>query len=413
MVLDSSRRRLLAAAGLSAVGGLSTLVGIGSIETWTPEPGTWPLDRYGLRNSAANRSGTPPTDPTVAWRATPVAQVESIVVGPELLFVGGPYDGGRPGIAALRRRDGSVVWTADTGGSSLALRNGTLYAGAWWDSNPALVALDVSSGEVRWRVDGKIAGILVADDTVFAGAEYELKALDSESGRVRWTKDGGRFSTPAVASGSLFGSVGDVRRFRSRRVSDVATLGPPPTEWRSDIYLDGTPPVVAEGRVVVGTGFQFHSDTPGVVGLNAATGEREWTAFSPSDYDHVIAVELLTVLDDTVFFSFQHEGEWDREYALVACSLTDGEELWRHESSNWVSAVAAAGDTVFAGTGGDLDGSSKKSNRLFAFAPDGTRRWSVELEGGVGGFAAVDDTVFVGTADYDKSGRSGVGTALR
>lgn len=98
-----------------------------------PTGDTWPLDRYGLANTAGNTAVTSPTDPTISWEtATGTgANAASIVIGPDMVYVGGNA------VAALDRHDGTVRWTRD-------LREYTLGWGA------IRCVSDRSTGMVRW-----------------------------------------------------------------------------------------------------------------------------------------------------------------------------------------------------------------------------------------------------------------------
>jgi len=416
MPSDRSRRHLLASGvGVAALGGASTLVGIGSIETGTPSFGTWPHDRYDLRNRAANRHAEPPTDPAVAWRARPVEKVDSIVVGPERVYVGGEIHAGGQGVAALDPEEGRVEWTASVGGATLALHRGTLYAGARFGNSTELTALDTATGERRWRSSvGDIESIAVADGTVFVGGPPDFTAVDADSGRVRWTGDGGHETYPAVADGSLFTTASDVRRYRPRRVSDVLTAGPPPKNWQAEAGGETFHPVVAEGRVLVGSRSFLRAPEEGALSsFDAASGERRWSAVDVTDDEAPVVVGSPAVRGRQCFSSLRL-GQGSRRYhAVVAHSRSDGTERWRVETGDWVSTVAVGGETVLAGTAADPDTPGEGKNRLLGFALDGRERWSFDAGGAVRAVASVGQTVFVGTENAPESGRNGVLYALR
>ncbi|WP_128478811.1 outer membrane protein assembly factor BamB family protein [Halorussus pelagicus] len=413
---DLSRRQLLASGvGVAALGGASTRVDIGSIESWTPSRGTWSHDHYDLRNRAANPHAEPPTDPEVAWRARPVEKVQSIVVGPERVYVGGEIHAGGQGVAALDREQGRVEWTASVGGATLALRRGTLYAGDSRGKSIGLTALDAVTGERRWRSSvGDVKSVAVADGTVFAGGNPDLAALDADSGRVRWTGDGSHETYPAIAEGSLFTTAYDVRRYRPRRVSDVLTGGPPPKDWQGEAGERTFRPVVAEGRVLVGSGNFFYEPEGGALSaFDVASGERQWTAVEVPDAESLVVVGSPAVRNGRCFSSLRRGEDSERYHAVVAHSLSDGTERWRVETGDWVSAVAVGDETVLVGTSGDDDTPGEARNRLLGFTLDGRERWSFDAGSAVRSVAAVGGTVFVGTENVPENGRNGVLYALR
>ena len=416
MPSDCSRRHLLASGvGVAALGGVSTLVGIGSIETGRPSFGMWPYDRYDLRNRAANRHAKPPTGPAVAWRARPVEKPECVVVGLDRVYVGGEIHAGGQGVAALDPEEGRVEWTASVGGGTLALHRDTLYAGARFGNSTGLTALDAATGERRWRSSvGDIESVAVADGTVFVGASPDFTALDADSGRVRWTGDGGHGTHPAVADGSLFTTAYDVRRYRPRRVSDVLTGGPPPTDWQAEAGGETFHPVVAEGRVFVGSRNFFHEPAGGALSaFDVSSGERRWTAVEVPDAESLVAVGSPAVRGRQCFSSLRRGQDSERYHAVVAHSLSDGTERWRFETGDWVSTVAVGGETVLVGTSADPDTPGEARNRLLAFALDGRERWSFDAGGAVRGVASVGQTVFVATENVPESGRNGALYALR
>ena len=414
MVPELTRRRLLAGGvGLGAAGlaGATTRIDVGSLEVWTPSVDTWPHDRYDLRNANANPHASPPADPTVAWRARPVENVQSVVVDPERVYVGGEIDEGGPGIAALDRTDGAVLWTADAGGAVLALRRGTLYSVAHWGESSGLTAFDAATGEKMWREPtDDVEGVVVADGIVFAGSHYRLTAFDAKTGWTRWTGEGG---LPAVAEGALFVSGGGVRRHRPRRVSDVLTRASPPEAWSSRGGGSLRPPVVADDRVIVGRGLPSQSADGSVYAFGLETGERLWAAAEPPADSYPVLTSSPAVRRGQGFFAYRRGQQRERYHALVACSLADGTERWRWESDDWVVSIAVGGETVLVGTGGDDDTPGEARHRLLAFAPDGTQRWSFDVEGAVRGLAAVRDELFVGTGDGSSDGTPGVVYAIR
>lgn len=112
------------------------------------------------------------------------------VVGDERVYLGG-MDGT---VAALDRRNGSVVWEYEGRGAvqdPMALDGDRIYA-----ASGGLVAIDAESGERAWRYEsgeGIQCSPVVVGDTVFVGTDAgSLIALDADgggllSGPKRWS----------------------------------------------------------------------------------------------------------------------------------------------------------------------------------------------------------------------------------
>ncbi|MGR3484947.1 MAG: outer membrane protein assembly factor BamB family protein [Paracoccaceae bacterium] len=179
-----------------------------------------------------------------------------------------------------------LLETASSGaGGGLAAGGGAVYATTGYGE---LVALSASSGGILWRQDLRASG--TAAPAYANGRVYLVSrdgrgwALDARTGRIEWSFDG----LPASAgfAGGAGPSVsGDlvVFPFASGEVSATFAGGGLP-RWRADIggrretraqaTIDdvAADPVIADGRVYLGT---LGGRT---LALDAATGERVWTA---------------------------------------------------------------------------------------------------------------------------------------
>jgi outer membrane protein assembly factor BamB len=113
---------------------------------------------------------------------------------------------------ALKASDGSLVWTADLGASSLATpllsSDGLLFVGTLGNK---LVAVDAASGTVKWTfgTSGAVWATPVIKDGVvyFGDLGNKIYALSSKEGTVTWSGDapGPVVAAPAVtASGMVF-----------------------------------------------------------------------------------------------------------------------------------------------------------------------------------------------------------------
>lgn len=412
------RRHFLGALGLSAGGlaGASTRIHVGRFDAWEPSQGTWPLPRYDLRNTASNPDASPPSDPVVDWRAEPLGRVETLVVGPRRVYAAGSVSTVRT-VAALERDSGERAWSTSVLTETMALRDGTLYVAG----RERVTALDAETGEREWWTGSRASyglEVLVADGTVFvAGDATGLSVLDGGTGERRWSTDEG--SSPALVDGELVLTGLPTRRFASRRVSDVVTSGPPPAAWANQVGTGG-PPVVVEGRVVTGT-----SSSGGNFGLrsfDAGTGAVQWEtadALKNHHTDHYDVVLDLAILDGNVVARLDFGGVGSAEYrALVACSLADGEEVWREEFDPIITDVVVAGDLVLVGTGtfreaeATGDESRAVAGGVVAFDGGGDERWRVETDLPVRSVVPVGDTVFVGSG-ASGSEHPGAVSALR
>lgn len=208
-------------------------------------------------------------DGRVAWRHdTPHGKMASspAVVGAEVLVHG--MDGR---IRALRRSDGSAVWSFDAGSpveSSPVVVDGVDLFGAW---NGTITALDVRTHRVRWRYrDGcKItSSAAVAAGTAYIG-DYcgRLLALRVRDGALRWSRTvGGRiYGTPALAAGRVF-----VPSSTGGSLTAFTTAGRELWQRRTGAYVYSSP-AVAAGRVF------FGSYNGLLYCVSARTGATLWT----------------------------------------------------------------------------------------------------------------------------------------
>lgn len=411
------RRHFLGALGLSAGGlaGASTRIHVRPFESWEPTPGTWPLPRYDLHNAAANPHASPPSEPSVAWRTSPLDRVERIVVGPRRVYAGGTVSSFQA-VAALDRDSGEVAWSVSVLNEALAFRNGTLYVAG----RERVTALDAETGETTWSAVSRATGemtLLATDGTVVVGDRYDwLAAFDAETGTRHWsTGDGG----PGAIAGGALVATGRVRRFAPRRLSDVVTSSPPPVAWQSDVYGDGSP-VAVDGRVVLGN--PNYSGEFGLRSLDFESGTLQWAtvdALKESDPDGDDAVGTPAVADGRAFVDLDLGGQGRSAFrALIACSLSDGSVAWRRPFESELLEVVVAGDVVLAGTGTfrraeESTGEIRAvAGGVRAFGLGGDERWRVETDSAIASIAAVEDTVFVASGAYRSEHPGGV-SALR
>lgn len=285
---------------------------------------------------------------------------------------------------ALDAATGEEIWSRDDGhrfgASSPVVVDGTVYVGTVGDgplvvSGPedesefeacAFLALDDETGELQWQYgefgekDNIHSSPAVSDGRVYFGGEQALYALDTATGDVAWTRNIPTHtdSSPAVVDGVVYYGA-----------PTAATAEPPARVWALDAASgetlwtagidDGslrTSPAVAEGtvyvaassmRVCTAAGGEGEAECSGVTrgrlyALDAASGERQWTARIETDTRSSPAVA-----DGVVYVGCQ-DG--------LSAVTTDGEPAWRvtfegkRDDGPYVkSSPAVAAGHVFVG----------------------------------------------------------------
>ena len=257
---------------------------------------------------------------------------------------------GRGFIVAMRIRGGRQLWRFSVSSeSSLLLRGGVLYFGAW---DRHAYALRVRDRKVLWRFradDELNSSAAYANGTIYIGSNAgSLYALDVRTGKLRWrarsfrSRRWGReqfYATPTVAYGRVFvgNSDGFVYAFGATtgRLLWARRIGPyvysAAAVWRQRIYVG--------------------SYDGGLYALDAATGDVRWKFQSAS------AVHgAPTVLNGVVYFSScgtcGHRGARSgklgarRTYAVDART---GKLLWTFPDGRYSPVVADSERLYLAG----------------------------------------------------------------
>jgi outer membrane protein assembly factor BamB len=230
----------------------------------------------------------------------------------------------------------------------------------------AFLALDTDTGEVQWqyREFGEKENIdsspAVAEERVYFGGESSVYALDTDTGEEIWTRNLSTHpdSSPAVVDGVVY--YGAPANDESETPAQVWALDAASGEtlWTAgidDVSLR-TSPAVADGtvyvaassrRVCYGAGGDEESECSGVTrgqlyALDAATGDRDWTAPIKTDTRSSPAVA-----DDVIYVGCR-DG--------ISAVTTAGENAWRvsfessREDPPYVkSSPAVADGHVFIG----------------------------------------------------------------
>jgi outer membrane protein assembly factor BamB len=339
-----TRRRLLAAGGLSLAAGLALDPSLVVADDAASEPvADWPMPRRDPARTGFDPDGAAPRgDFSVAWEA-PVPD------------------------AASRTRP-------------LAVADGTVYA----VGRDAVVARDAATGTLRWRFDGRkrpwraplqfSSPPLASDGGLLVAAETAVLGFGAASGRLRWSYDGTtNVGTPLLAAGSVY--CPDATD--GTAVLD-ATTGLPRDRSPLRTELD---PLAFRGGLLVGRG----GAPDELAAVDARTGRREWRlplgVADPSSLSPCVG-------RDAVYYG---------SGPLYAVSIDDGGVLWEGDVGARRAALRPVtdGDRVFVAAGDDAPS--------FAAALDastGDRLWRTDVPVPRDGLAAVvGETVYLPTND--------------
>ena len=435
-----TRRRLLLAGGVAlGAWGVGRMRTAAPTATATPD-GTWPVAGRDATRTSAARGATPPSAPSVAWRQRPVPAVDSLVVGPEQVYVGSQRrDNRAPQVAALARDDGTVQWTEQAPGTRLAYADGAVYATGTAaderdtdDREPpygSVARLDATTGETRWRRPVRDRGerLLLSRRTVYVGSHSGLEAVSRDSGRrVFRGQTWGAPTTPLLVDGSLVLTGGRVGKYGARRWSEVVRKRLPTPVWtRNPVGYTLDPVVVTDATsgselIATGTLGMYNDDVQTVRAHALSDGTRRWNAVDAASRADPTVVKELCAAENRLFHALRTGTDAQRRRALVCREATTGTLQWRASFSNWLRAVVVAGDLVLAGTRwdgvspagpGEVEAGASTDDtpppgRVTAFTLDGEGRWRVPISGSVAHVVPVANRVFVGTDDASYGGRT-------
>jgi len=218
-----------------------------------------------------------------------------------------------------------------------------------------------------WRGDvagGEKAAPAVGGGLVFANGGDDLHAFEATTGVLKWRAPAGetRFTSPAVAAGTVYSHGGSVYAF------DAATGAP---KWK--VAMDNSSwPVATSDTVYVSDGGTLHA-------LEAAGGRTRWS-FPAGDRTFHPPV----VVDARVYAS-----NGDGLYALDAAT---GSGKWRFADA--VESPPVTAGRIVAGYAQSI--AENTSMAVFGLdAASGERVWSHPIAGEGAGITATDRAVFV------------------
>lgn len=382
---STTRRRLIAgSAAVAAVGYVGYRLSEGThgaaFESWTPEQGTWPLDRYDTQNTAHNPHASPPREtPDVRELGCVAADTAdpahfSPLVGPDRLVLFGDQ------LAVYTRGTVTTVEEAETHFAGFR-PNGRLHATSESGTATTLVGYDGSRETYRYPVPGHVEGLTLGREEVYVGTLNDgVFAYEPDTGQ-EWAIDG---ETCSLTDGHLYtvGGTGGTLAYHGRAPPEQWVSAGPKRTWTApSVRGDPHPPAVADGRVVVGT-FGLHEAE--LAAFDAETGERLW---EPRSFAHSGAADVstpaVTGRDGYVAAGIDGLGTG----FVARYDLESGEQVWREETDWYASDPVLAGDTLVVA--GDVRvGSGAPATTVRAYDTEsGDELWTVTFsgEGGTNG----------------------------
>lgn len=267
---------------------------------------------------------------------------------------------------------GGALWSADLtpgfergggiSGGALAVQDNTLFATTGYGE---LVALDTTNGAVRWRqrLSAGITAPTISGETVYVvSRNSEAWAIDTSNGRIRWqlpaappeaaVLSGG--AAPAITDRLAIFPFGSGELVASLRLSGVRVWGTTVAGSRRGVAYNNLNDITGD-PVVVGDRLYAGNQSGRVVALEAASGERIWTAtdgaYSP----------VLPAGDSIFFVSDRNE--------LIRVDAETGERIWGTELPLYVRERERRRKAVFTHFGPILAG-----GRLVVASGDGLIR---------------------------------------
>lgn len=311
-------------------------------------------------------------------------------------------------VAGLRATStsGETLWSADltpgfergggVSGGGLAVEGSTLYATTGYGE---LVALDAATGAQRWRqrLEAGITTPTVVGDTIYlVSRDSQAWAIDTADGRIRWQLPAAPASSvlqggaaPAITDRLVIFPFGSGELVATLRLSGVRVWGTTVAGARRGVAYNALNDITGD-PVIVGDVLYAGNQSGRVVALEAASGERIWTAqdgaYSP----------VLPAGDSVFFVSDRNE--------LIRVDAETGERIWGTELPLYVQERERRRKAVFTHFGPVLAG-----GRLVVASGDGVIRFFNPEDGALlstldirGGAAA--NPIVVGGVLYVVSG---------
>ena len=297
-------------------------------EVWAIGTSSWPMWRHDPAHSAIGQSG--PTNLTLRWKyETNGAVISSPSIVDGRLYVGSQDKN----IYCLDARNGGFIWNFSTSKrlqSSPAGVDGKVYVGP---DDGTVHCIDAYNGSLIWE---KYAGgyipanfassvILRSSPTVVNGRVYvgsldtNVYCLDANDGDVKWTykTEGYITSSPTVANNAVYIISQEPDSGALYKLD--ATIGS--LIWKTTLpyqltFMGGTDmhasPTVGDGMVFAS------SNTQEYYGINAATGDIEWTYRDETALEFIIC---STIYKDGLLFLID-------KFSIVCVNGANGHAIW-------------------------------------------------------------------------------------
>jgi hypothetical protein len=376
---STTRRQLIAgSASVATVGYVGYRLIEGRPEAdfvpWTPEQGMWPLDRYDTQNTAYNPHANPPRETpeirelgSVASDGAEPAYFSPLVGADRLVVVGDQ-------LATYTQGKLTTFEEAETYFAGFD-PNDRLHATSERGTDTTLVGYDGSQETYRYPVPGHVEGLTVGADEIYVGTLNDgVFAYEPDTGRD-WVVGG---ETCALTDGGLYtvGGRNGTLSYHDRAPPGQWVSAGPKRMWTApSVRGDTNPPVVADGRVVVGT-FGLHESE--LAAFDAETGEQLWEPKSFAD-DGAADVSTPAVAEGDGYVAAGIDGL--NTGFVGRYDLESGDQMWRKDT-NWYAYDPVLADDTLVVAGDVRVGSEAPATTVRAYDTEsGDELWTVTFSG--------------------------------
>ena len=318
-------------------------------EIWAIGSDSWSMWRNDSANSGTGQSG--PTELNLRWNFKTGGGVGSTPI----IVEGRVYVGSQDkNIYCIDARDGRRLWNFTTGArikSSPAVVDGKVYVGP---DDGYVYCLDAKNGTRMWKtyaggyieahfkaVTGVRSSPIVVGDRVYVGSlDTNLYCLDADSGDIVWNykTEGYITSSPAASDGAVYitsqeSNSGALYKIDAAEGSVIWKCDIPyviAADRGTDLHVS---PTVADGMVFVAANKQNY------YGINAATGEIEWTYVTTEGTEGIGGYLVASMA--------YHDGELYivDMFFITALDANTGEVVWK----SWIGTELYTSPTYAGG----------------------------------------------------------------
>ena len=265
-------------------------------------------------------------------------------------------------------------------GGGMAIGGAQVYVATGYGE---LVALNASSGAVVWRqrLDSPVSGApSVEGDTVYVstrdGAGY---AVDTANGKVRWTVAGAPGATsvegaasPAISDQTVIFTFNSGELLSALKVDGSRVWGAPVSGQRVGVAYQNMTDVSGD-PVLIGDTIYAGTAAGRTAAIDAATGERKWTAVDGALSAPLVVGGSVFVVNDQAL--------------LVRMDAATGAVIWQADMPYFVKEKPKRRKAIYAHYGPVLAGGrivvASSDGKLRLFNPvDGTLVATADIPGG-------------------------------